>query len=142
MFICILKKKNDIFEEDPDSIGHYSLVLAVEYKYCEKFMNSLNAIEHWLSMIGIQFQYLFALNKYYKRYDDCIKHKLFDDSFGSDWDFELSQDNLSFILQFLTPIMPNAIWKFDQLMSTNLPISIALRYLFYFILFYFNVCCI
>ena len=32
--------------EDPDDIGHYSLVLAIEYKYYEKFIESLDAIEH------------------------------------------------------------------------------------------------
>ena len=50
-------------QEDADDIGHYSLVIAIEYKYYSKFIDCLDAIGHWLCMIASQIRYLLRLNE-------------------------------------------------------------------------------
>jgi len=125
--------------EDPDDIGHYSLVLAIEYKYYEKFIESLDAIEHWLYMIASQIRYLLALNKVFKcdqmenslklgtdinalHGDGDILNDSMNNNFNS-WDDSMDDgdcpDRLHTIIPFMTNIAPAAVFKFDQLFSAT-----------------------
>ena len=128
--------------EDPDDVGHYSLVLAIEYKYYEKFIDCLDAIEHWLYMIASQIRYLLALNKVFKcdQMENSLKlntdinalHNLDGDTLNdsinnnnnnsydnSMIDDEDCPDRLHTIIPFMTNIAPTAVFKFDQLFSAT-----------------------